>query len=363
LILSWDGGGNSPPAFNLGSRLVRYGHRVRLMGWSPMAARAAAAGLEFAWYPSLPDWPSDVAFDDDWQRINHYLAGTGCRDDIRAEIRASGADLVVVDCMLQAGFDAVRMVGVPHVALMHVSYQQFMQVWGDETVQRAVTAEADLVLATQPPGFDLPCPMPAGHEYVGIIGYPGHRVLDPALASALTSPGDPWVLVSLSTTTQPGQRDALAAIVSGTAGLPVRVLLTLAGGVAPGSLAVPDNVTVCGYVPHELVLPHVAAFVNHAGMCGIATALDIGVPMVCIPQGRDQGGNAARVTAIGAGLAAPSHAVADEFVPALVAVLTDDRFGRAARAISRGAAGLRSGGYAAGLVDAVACSNSAVAIA
>jgi UDP:flavonoid glycosyltransferase YjiC (YdhE family) len=106
LILSWDGGGNSPPAFNLGSRLVRFGRRVRLMGWSPMAARAAAAGLEFACYPSLPDWPSTVAFDDDWQRIDHYLTGTGCRDDIRAEIRAFGADLVVVDCMLQAGFDA-----------------------------------------------------------------------------------------------------------------------------------------------------------------------------------------------------------------------------------------------------------------
>jgi UDP:flavonoid glycosyltransferase YjiC (YdhE family) len=255
------------------------------------------------------------------------------------------------------------MVGVPHVALMHVSYQQFMQVWGDETVQRAVTAEADLVLAAQPPGFDVPCPMPAGHEYVGVIGYPGHRVLDPALASVLTSPGDPWVLVSLSTTTQPGQREALRAIACSTAGLPVRVLLTLAGGVAPGSLAVPDNVTVCGYVPHELVLPHVVAFVNHAGMCGIATALDIGVPTVCIPQGRDQGGNAARVAAIGAGLVVPSGAAADEFVAALVAVLTGDRFRRAARTISSGAVGLRSGGYAAVLVDALARANSAVAVA
>ena len=46
LIASWDGGGNTPSAYNLGSRLVRRGHRVRMMGWHAMAAPAAAAGLE-----------------------------------------------------------------------------------------------------------------------------------------------------------------------------------------------------------------------------------------------------------------------------------------------------------------------------
>jgi hypothetical protein len=32
LIMSWDGGGNAPPAINLGARLVRRGHHVRLLG-------------------------------------------------------------------------------------------------------------------------------------------------------------------------------------------------------------------------------------------------------------------------------------------------------------------------------------------
>ena len=50
LIASWDGGGNTPSAYNLGSRLVRRGHRVRMMGWHAMAAPAAAAGLEFTTY-------------------------------------------------------------------------------------------------------------------------------------------------------------------------------------------------------------------------------------------------------------------------------------------------------------------------
>jgi len=45
LIVSWDGGGNAPPALNLGARLIRQGHLVRLLGWESMAPRAAAAGV------------------------------------------------------------------------------------------------------------------------------------------------------------------------------------------------------------------------------------------------------------------------------------------------------------------------------
>ena len=64
LIVSWDGGGNAPPAINLGARLVRRGHHVRLLGWESMASRAAAAGVEFAAYPSVPAWPPGLAFEE-----------------------------------------------------------------------------------------------------------------------------------------------------------------------------------------------------------------------------------------------------------------------------------------------------------
>jgi UDP:flavonoid glycosyltransferase YjiC (YdhE family) len=60
LIASWDGGGNTPSAFNLGSRLVRRGHRVRMLGWATMATRAASAGIEFAGYPTVPRWPEEL---------------------------------------------------------------------------------------------------------------------------------------------------------------------------------------------------------------------------------------------------------------------------------------------------------------
>ena len=82
LIVSWDGGGNAPPALNLGARLVRQGHQVRLLGWESMASRAAAAGVEFATYPSVPPWPPDLTFED-------ALGGTGHAGAARSRGRAT----------------------------------------------------------------------------------------------------------------------------------------------------------------------------------------------------------------------------------------------------------------------------------
>jgi hypothetical protein len=130
LIASWDGGGNTPSAFNLGSRLIRRGHRVRLLGWAPLAVHAAAAGLEFGTYVTTPQWPEDLVHEEGWDLLAECLAGAACRADIAAAARAFGADVVVVDCMLRAGFDAARDLGVRTVALVHVSYQQFLHVWG-----------------------------------------------------------------------------------------------------------------------------------------------------------------------------------------------------------------------------------------
>ena len=41
LIVTWDGGGNTPPALNLAERRSASGHHVRILGWESMAARAA----------------------------------------------------------------------------------------------------------------------------------------------------------------------------------------------------------------------------------------------------------------------------------------------------------------------------------
>ncbi len=220
-----------------------------------------------------------------------------------------------------------------------------------QTDLSAMMAGCQVVLALQPPGFDAPCELPAGHEYVGaIVDGDVTGTLGPGLAARLAEPGDPWVLLSLSTTTQRGQRETLQSVLDGLAMMPVRVLVTLGSTTTASELELPANGVFSGFVPHELVLPHMSAVVTHAGMSTIAVTLAAGVPMVCVPQGRDQGGNAERVAAIGAGVVAPAGEVAD----AIGELLADGRYSAAAERIARACVPLGLGARAADLVEALA---------
>ena len=348
LIATWDGGGNTPPALNLGARLVHQGHRVRLLGWQSMAPRAAGAGVEFASYPSLAPWPPGLSLDDEWeQRARPALHGTATRDDIVAEAKDFAPDVVVLDCMLGAGFSAAAMLGLPTAVLVHVMYTPFRYEWGQymlavDDVAPILDGAAE-VLALTPPGFDAPCVLPANTTYVGPImaHHPGEP-LDWHDTEILGAPGDPWVLLSLSSTLQ-RQAAALPSMLDAVARLPVRVLLTLGGVLPISAVNAPPNVTVRGFVAHDLVLTHMAAVVCHGGLSTITAALAAGVPLVCIPQGHEQPDNAARVEAIGAGRAVASTAPPTEIAATLDEVLNDDAARRQARHFAGVIAGLGSG--------------------
>ena len=253
LILSWDGGGNTPSAFNLGARLVRRGHRVRMMGWDSMAARAAAAGLEFTTYPSVAPWPADLRHEDGWDRIAAALFGAATEADVAAEAESFRADVVVIDCMLTAGHAAAHRLGLPVASLVHVRYAPFVHGWGSEVLGTDVGAlldAAQCVLALQPPGFDPPELLQGRcHAASARCFGPAPRRLStrpPRRCSA--EPGDPWVLLSLSTTLQ-GQAEALPGLLDALASLPVRVLLTLGGVLTPDTVPAPANVTVARVPP------------------------------------------------------------------------------------------------------------------
>ena len=98
-----------------------------------------------------------------------------------------------------------------------------------------------------------------------------------------------------------------------------------------GAVEAPPNVTVRDYIPHDLVLPHMAAVVSHGGLSTVTAALTAGVPLVCIPQGRDQTDNARRVEATGVGRAVAVDAPASAIANALEELLADPAPRRAAR--------------------------------
>jgi UDP:flavonoid glycosyltransferase YjiC (YdhE family) len=292
LIATWDGGGNTPPAINLGMRLVRRGHRVRMIGWESLSQRSAEAGVEFTTYRSMSRWPENLSMDDAWDRVDAFLHGDATRGDILAAARDFRPDVLVLDCMMGAGFAAARQLSLPSSVLVHVLYSAFVSGWGDQVMHASVAdllAATERVLALVPPGFDAPVALPANTSYVGPITRPQRDadVQQTADLEMISRPGDPWVLLTLSTTLQ-RQTEALPRLIEAVESLPVRVLLTLGGVIPTGAVKAPGNVTVRDFVPHDAVLPHMAAVICHAGLSTITAALAAGVPLMCIPQGRDQ---------------------------------------------------------------------------
>ncbi len=111
----------------------------------------------------------------------------------------------------------------------------------------------------------------------------------------------------------------------------MRGLITLGDVLAPEVLSAPENVLVRRYVSHAAVLPQAALVLCHAGLGTVMAALRYGVPLVCLPMGRDQHNNAQRVAALGVGRTIAGDASPDEIRDAVTAVLRTSSYHDAAR--------------------------------
>src|SRR5207253_5005080 len=81
-------------------------------------------------------------------------------------------------------------------------------------------------------------------------------------------------------------------------------------------------------------LPHAALVITHAGLGTVMAALAHGVPLLCLPMGRDQHDNAARVAHLGAGSVVPADAGADEIASAVRAALGNQTLKRSAQQVA-----------------------------
>ncbi|MFL6099746.1 MAG: nucleotide disphospho-sugar-binding domain-containing protein [Actinomycetales bacterium] len=353
MVASWDGGGNTPPAINLGARLVESGHDVCLLGWETMRARCHTAGLDFRGYRSMKPWPDGLSQDDGWELLVEFLHGPATRDDIVREARDFAADVLVLDCMMRSAYEAAGELGRPSAVLTHVLYAPFAFEWGAAVMNTdpvALLAGTDCVLALTPAGFDQECVLPANTSYVGPISRRQAIRRDGELAELrFDSPGDPWLLISLSTTLQ-GQLKALPVLLEAVSSLSVRALLTLGPAVPEQHVRAPDNVIVRGSVPHDLVLPYMAAVLTHGGLSTVMSALSSGVPLVCVAQGREQPLNAGRVQATGVGRALAATASAGEIAEAVQDVMGKPGFRARAAGFAADIASLGQGSVATELV-------------
>jgi MGT family glycosyltransferase len=193
---------------------------------------------------------------------------------------------------------------------------------------RAVEKVDKILLGTSR-AFDFaPDPLQTPFAYVGPY------LADPAWAEPFAPPaGDaPLIIVSFSSLYQ-AQEAPLARVIEALGRLPVRGVVTTGPTLAPEEFPAPDNVAVVRSAPHGALLGEAAVFVTHAGHGSTLRPLMAGVPLLCLPMGRDQNDNAARVTARGAGLRLGPDASVDAIAAAITDLLASPNYRSAAKAL------------------------------
>jgi MGT family glycosyltransferase len=193
---------------------------------------------------------------------------------------------------------------------------------------------ADRVLLATSQAFDF-----ATAQLPPQVRYVGPLLDQPAWTGDWTSPwapGDarPLVLVAMSSTFQ-NQAPSIQSVLDAAATLPVRVLVTRGPGLAGTPFRTPGNAVVVDAAPHDQVMQQARVVVTHCGHGTIMRALANGCALLCMPMGRDQNDNAARVASRGVGLRLQRDAAAAEIRQALSSLLSDPSFVARSRALGQ----------------------------
>lgn len=133
----------------------------------------------------------------------------------------------------------------------------------------------------------------------------------------------PLVVASFSTSYR-AHSGRLQEVVDALRDTALDVVVTTGPAIRPEEISAGSNVRVAGFVAHDRLLPKASVVVTHAGHGTLMAALSHGVPVVCVPMGRDQFFNAALVDRLGVGRAVPPDAGPDDIRREVEDVLTDD---------------------------------------
>lgn len=384
LLVGWDGGGNVAPMVALGKRLRARGHRVRLLGPMTVRERALAGGIEHVLFVREPSWAPrpDRAIEDELGSFIAHLAGPEIGRELLDASQAERPSALVVDAMAAGALSAAERLGIPTAVLVHTRYRYFVSESGAAKWQPVLgllnrtRAELELDPLAAEPGWlgglwrrcgrvlvaslrELEGPGPKlapAVRHVGPILDPAPEELPSGLAAFVRGGSAPLVVVSLSTTYM-RQEGVLARIAGALRDTGVRAVITLGGLLDRSALPALGEGVVCEWVAHEALLPHADAAITHAGLGTTLCALASGVPLVCLPLGRDQPETAGRVTALGVGLALDREASPAEIARALEEVLSDRSYRRGARRLARRVEGLGRGEQAVELLEALAAQS------
>ncbi|MWB99984.1 glycosyltransferase [Agromyces seonyuensis] len=392
LLAVWDGGGATPPCLGAARMLVERGHEVVVYGDPSLTAMVAATGAEHRTWPTAPQRASSAIEHDvlrDWEPrtpigvfnrlIDRMAAGPADRfaADVGAALDAEHFDAVLADAIVFGALVAAEARGIPSAVLVGSAYlapspersmfdpgsersmggfarardrlaaAMLHRMWdrglGALNAARASSGldplahlwdqwgRADRVLMLTSVAFDDPSGVPDNVRYVG-------PVLEdlPADGDATPTAGAGALVVVGLSSSYMEQTDLLGRIARALASLPVRGVITTGPAIDPVEVPTADNLRIVRAASHAELFAHADLVITHAGHGTVIKALATGVPMVCVPLGRDQPMNAARVVRLGAGVRLSPKAGTRAIADAVTQALADPSYRQAAAAIAAG---------------------------
>lgn len=329
LFVTWDGGGNLPPALDIARELQRRGGSARFLGHEPQRQRIEDAGFAFEPFTSgrQIDSADRVAEPRATFRQVRVFADRRIGDDAVASLARQPADVVIVDCLLVGAMNTLLESGRAAVSLVHMPWS-FLQAGSRGPFGVLIRLfggkigdaldNPGLILATTTLELEEKAEVPAHVRHTGVVlsGQPR-----PAHPSA----GRPRVLVSLSSTDAPGQTRSLQRILDALDGLELDAIVTTGLAIDPAELRAPADAQVHRYADHGEILPTVSLVIGHGGHSTTVKALSHDVPLLVLPQHalRDQPAIGRAVERIGAGLTLKRTAAPAAIRDAVLTLLAD----------------------------------------
>jgi len=323
--------GHVHPTLALVERLVARGHRVSYVtspALRPAVTAAGASAVDLNWEPETgalagAEFSVETLVATMWGYLN---AVASAMPTLLSRFERGAVDVVCSDAVVLGPLLA-GVLGVPMVSLLpnfatneHVRLAEIvpgfdpahpaLREYGGRLAalfaEYGLPAPADptggqgtgLTLVFLPREFQI-----AGDSFDDTYRFIGPSIPRYARASDWVPPrdGEPVVLVSLGTafTNRP---QFFATCVEAFRDPDWHVVMAVGEHVDPGTLGpLPASMEIASRVPQLAVLRHATVFVSHAGMGSTMESLYHQVPLVAVPQAREQVVNARRVVELGLG--------------------------------------------------------------
>ena len=359
LIVTVEGGGNIPPIFSFTRKLMETGHDIIILSEPCMKESVIALGASFV--PYREHFLREDMKEDLFKDYNATLLKNPVFDTVMFGpaayvightielIKSHSIDLLVVDFLLFPAVIAAKYMKIPVVLLNHMpevqpgpnrppgnmglrpgkgfAYRLRDRILGKlfnmklnefkpklNKIMASLSLEplrntsdlinnADLKLIQTLESFDIPIvPAPKNVRYTGpVLDDPDWAESEQWKNPWKKQKDRPFVVIAFSSTFQ-NQTKVIQNCINAIKDLPVNGCVTLGPAMEDIKFNCPDNVIVLKSIKHSLLFQHANLVITHGGHGTVIRSLASGLPIICLPMGRDQGDNAMKVERCKAGI-------------------------------------------------------------